>query len=375
MSELLTRLLGVRLVLLVGATVPLPAPREVTAALQSIEVTSDDRTGDGFQLTLKVAKDVAGDYGLIRRRTFDPFRRVIIGVVFGAVPEVLIDGVVTHQQFVPSDEPGASTLSVTGRDVTTMLDLEEKNDEYPNQPDFAIVARVIAGHAQYGLVPVTTPTLDFPIFLQRIPRQQETDLQFVNRLASRNGYVFYVEPLTFGLNTAYFGPENRLSIPQPALNVNLGPSTNVTSISFSQDGLAPMATTGTFVEPFSKTSLPIPALPPLKVPPLALVPTAARRTRLTRDTAQAGPVQAALSVLSSVTNAPDAVTAEGQVDSVRYSRALRARRLVGVRGAGLTHDGLWYVRRVTHRIEESGYTQRFGLSREGTGTSVPAVIP
>ena len=375
MSELVTRLLGARLVLLVGETVPLPAPREVTAALQSVEVTSDDRTGDGFQLTLKVAKDAGGDYGLVRSRTFDPFRRVIVGVAFGAIPDVLIDGVVTHQQLVPSDEPGASTLSVTGRDVSTMLDLEEKNDEYPNQPDSVIVTRVVAGYAQYGLLPLTTPTVDFPIFLQRIPRQQETDLQFVNRLARRNGYVFYVEPLTLGVNRAYFGPENRLGIPQSALNVNFGPSTNVTSISFSQDGLAPVSTSGTFVEPFSKTSLPIPALPPLKVPPLALSPTRARRTRVTRDTAQAGPVQAGLSVLSSMANAADPVTAEGEVDSVRYSRALRARRLVGVRGVGLTHDGLWYVRRVTHRIDQSGYTQRFGLSRDGTGTLVPAVIP
>ena len=28
-------------------------------------------------------------------------------------------------------------------------------------------------------------------------------------MAERNGFVFYIEPLTFGVNTAYWGPENR----------------------------------------------------------------------------------------------------------------------------------------------------------------------
>ena len=47
--------------------------------------------------------------------------------------------------------------------------------------------------------------------VQRIPRQQETDLAFMRRLAQRNGFVFYVEPVTFGVNRAYFGPEIRTS--------------------------------------------------------------------------------------------------------------------------------------------------------------------
>jgi len=111
------------------------------------------------------------------------------------------------------------------------------------------------------------------------------------------------------------------------------------------------------------------------VPPLALSPTPARRTTLTRDTAQQNPARAALSGLAESTNAPDAVTARGTVDTARYGHALRARRLVGVRGAGLTHDGLYYVRRVSHSLAPGSYTQSFELSREGTGSITPAVIP
>ena len=154
---------------------PLPASYEVMSAWQQIQVTNDSGQGDGFQITFNLARGVA-DYGLIQNGTVAPMKRIVIGVLFGALPEVLIDGVITHHQFNPGTQPGQATLTVTGRDLTTFLDLEEKNEEFPNQPDFLIATKVLAAYAKYGIVPVPTPTTDFPIMLQRIPRQQETDL-------------------------------------------------------------------------------------------------------------------------------------------------------------------------------------------------------
>jgi hypothetical protein len=372
---MLTGLLGVRLVLLLGDTIPLPAPAAAMHALRGVEVVSDDRTGDGFQLRFAVGKDAVVDSTLVASGALAPLKRVVVGVLFGVVPEVLIDGVITQQEVATGDQPGTSTLSVSGRDLSQLFDLEERNEEYPNQPDFVIAGRVMARYASYGVVPAPAPTTDFPIQLERIPRQQETDLAFLLRIARRNGFAFYLEPLTLGVSTAYLGPENRLGIPQAALTVDMGPATNARGLSFSQDGLAPVGVEGSFVDPFLKRTWPLPTLPPIKVPPLALSPTPARRTTLTRDTAQQNPARAALSGLAESTNAPDAVTARGTVDTARYGHALRARRLVGVRGAGLTHDGLYYVRRVSHSLAPGSYTQSFELSREGTGSITPAVIP
>jgi hypothetical protein len=371
----LSSILGVRLVLLVGETIPLPPPPGVATAVRQVQVTNDDRSGDGFQLRFAVGKDAVIDSSLLASGVVGPMRRVVVGVIFGALPEVLIDGVVTRHELSPGDEPGTSTLSVTGRDLSQVFDLEERNEEYPNQPDFVIATRVIARYAKYGVIPKPAPTADFPIQLERIPRQQETDLAFLNRIAERNGFVFYVEPLTLGVSTAYLGPENRLGLPQPALTVDMGPATTVRQLSFSQDALAPVGVEGTFVEPFTKLSLPLPQLPSLKVPPLALSPTPAARTALTRDTAQRNPAQAALAGLAAATNTPDSVSATGTIDTPRYGHALRARRLVGVRGAGFSYDGFYYVRKVTHTLEPGSYTQQFELSREGTGSLTPAVPP
>lgn len=365
--------LGIRLVLLLGKTVPLPAPASVMNALQRVRVINDAEGQDGFQITFTLGKDRLGEYGLLAGGALDPDRRVVIGVLLGARLEPLIDGVIYHHQVNPGAEPGTSTLTVSGRDISVLLDLEEKNAEYPNRPDFLIVTEILARYAQYGIVPQARPTTDVPIELHRVPRQHETDLRFIRRMAARNGFVFYLEPLTLGATTAYFGPENRLGLPQPALTVNMGTATNVNSLSFTNDALAPVGAQGSIVEPITKTSIRIPPLPSLRVPPLAASPAAPRRTTLLRRTASQNPGQAATTALAATSRAPEALSATGKLETVRYGHVLRARRLVGVRGAGLKHDGLYYVRRVTHEIEVGKYTQEFTLSREGTGTLLPVV--
>ncbi len=378
---MLASILGVRLVLWMGKTIPLPAPPDVLDALLKVEVTNDDENGDGFQITFSLGKDKTMDYSLLQSGAVEPFTRVMIGVILGASPEVLIDGVIAHHQVVPGNEPGTSTLVVTGKDVSQMLDLEQKNEKYENQPDFLIVTQLIGSYAQYGLVPTVTPTTDVPIVIERIPRQHETDLKFIRRLAKRNGFVFYIEPLTFGANTAYWGPENRLSVPQPALTMNMGSWTNVISLRISQDALSPVSTKGSFVEPITKTTIPIPQLPSLRIPPLAASPVEAKRTVILRDTANQNPAQSATSAVATVTGAPEAVTSDGELDTVRYGYVLRARKLVGVRGVGLSYSGNYYVRSVKHLIElgnpqtSATYKQQFKISKEGTGSLLPVVIP
>jgi hypothetical protein len=230
-------------------------------------------------------------------------------------------------------------------------------------------------------VPTVTPTADVPIIIERIPRQFETDLKFIKRLAKRNGFVFYIEPLTFGVNTAYWGPEKRLDVPQPALTMDMGAWTNVTSIRLSQDALSPVSTKGTFIEPITKTSIPIPSLPSLRIPPLSANPVAAKRTVILRDTANQNPSKAAVSAVSTVTGAPEAVKGEGELDTVRYGYVLRARKLVGLRGVGTTYGGNYYVSSVKHIIEignpkkSATYKQEFKIRKEGTGALLPVVRP
>ena len=80
---MLTSLLGIRFILLVGKTVPLPASYDMMAALTSVQVTNDVDQGDGFQITFTLSKNNPSNYSLLDG-SLDPFNRVIIGVLFGA---------------------------------------------------------------------------------------------------------------------------------------------------------------------------------------------------------------------------------------------------------------------------------------------------
>ena len=88
-----------------------------------------------------------------------------------------------------------------------------------------------------------------------------------------------------------------------------------------------------------------------------------------------GPVEAANFALRMLLTANDSVTGSGSLDVLRYGRVLRSRMLVGVRGAGLAYDGLYYVNSVTHNIKHGEYKQNFSLSRDGLISNTPAVLP
>lgn len=361
--------LGVRLQLLIGPNVPTPAPYSVMEALVRLDVRNRDRERDGFQITLTLGKEPDGDYGLVREGVLDPPNRVIIIAIFGVLPQVLIDGIITNHQLAPDRGPGGSTLVVTGEDISQKLDQEEKKRPHPNQSDSAIVTRILGEYARFGVAPSVTPTTDVPIEIDRVPSQRETDLAYVQQLALRNSFVFYIEPTAPFVNTAYWGPENRRDV-QSALTFDMGSDTDLEQLSFGFNALGPTAPKVTIVEPFTRRTIEI-SVPGLLNPALSSQPASPLRTTLSEDTANLNPIQAALRALSDSSQSADAATGQGVLNTALYGRALRPRRLVCVRGAGRTHNGLYYVEEVNHRIERGSYKQDFRLKREGRGAVSP----
>ena len=370
-------LFGIRLQLLIGRPeVPQPAPYEVVDSLVSLQVTNNDRERDGFQMEFSLGKDSLLEYGLLRSGVLDVKNRVIIVVIFGALPQVLIDGIITKHQVVPSNEPGRSTLHVTGEDISVKLSFEDQNLTYPNQSDSNIVKKILA---DAGFVPQVTETNDTPSDTERVPTQQCNHLRNIQKLAQRNGFIFYVEPTNIpGVNNAYWGKEKREGQPQPALTLNMGAQTNVdTAINFSFNALGPAEPEVSIIDSFTKLAMQIP-LPSLFFPSLASQPVKALRKTKARDTANLSFAQALLKALTGVTEASGAIEANGEVDAVRYGRALRSRRLVDVRGAGQSYDGTYYVRQVIHnirRLPRGEYKQSFTLKREGRGAPGTSVVP
>ena len=95
-------------------------------ALRQIEINNETDGNDGFEMTFTLGKGKLGEYELLSSGALDPDTRVVIGVLLGASPEPLIDGVIYHHQVMASNEPGMSTLTVKGRDISTLLDLKRR---------------------------------------------------------------------------------------------------------------------------------------------------------------------------------------------------------------------------------------------------------
>ncbi|MCR0982756.1 hypothetical protein [Roseomonas populi] len=377
---------SVHLTMLIGPTLPLPAPPTLMEALQSVEVTHRDDGPNGFQISFSLGRGSLADvldYGMLLGPVLKPFNRVILVVTHNGLPAVLMDGVVTHRQHAPDTEPGSALVTITGEDVSVMMDLEEKRAAHPCLPDMAIAAKIMLGYAKYAIVPDVRPpmALDMPLPVMRVPMQVGTDLQMLRGLAARNGFVFYVEPGPVpGTNRGYWGPPKRLDLPQPALNIGMGRDSNGAKLQFEYDALAPAVVGDTVQDSVTGARLPVRTFASTRLPPLVLDPatTPLHTTRSVLASAPGGlnMVQAYGRAQAVTDNASDAVvTARGEVDTLRYGRALRARGLVGVRGAGYTHDGLYYVKRVTHKIGPGTYTQDVTLTREGETALLPVVVP
>jgi hypothetical protein len=336
-----------------------------------------DRTG--FQLRFTLSKTSLIQLALLPAGFFDPMiTRVVIIVTFLGVPQVICDGVVTRQEMSPSNEAGQSTLTLTGEDLSVLMDVIEMKLPYPALPDAGKIGVILSKYAMFGIVPFVVPPL---VDTVKIPTdgfesQTGTDLSYIRGLASRCGYTFYVEPGPAPLSSiAYFGPDVRIPIPQPALSVNMDWATNVESLSFSLDGLSKKITVITILDPITgKIPLPIP-LPNIDVlkPPLGLRLTPPAKIIFSDDMSNLSPDEAAKSAFGLLREGADAISGNGSLSVPRYGSILRARLLVGVRGAGISYDGLYYVESVTHSIKRGEYKQNFTLSRDGLISQTPVV--
>ncbi|MEM8674580.1 MAG: hypothetical protein AAGF83_12000 [Cyanobacteria bacterium P01_G01_bin.67] len=360
---------GVYLTLMMGRIVPEPVPLQVVEALKNVQVSISSSQRSGFQLTLNVGQRSLINRELLPSGYFDTLNRVIIIATVKGNPNVLMDGVIARIELAPSNEPGQSTLTVTGEDVTRIMDLVDISGvPYPAMSAEARVALILAKYtATYGIIPKVIPSIFVNVNLPtaKIEGHQGTDLQYINQLAANVGYVFYVEPGPKpGANVAYWGPEIKSGLPQPALTIDSDASTNVESLSFNFDGFAKTKYVALIQEPTTKISIPIP------VPDINLInPTLGKnlptsfQVKPIRDFAKYTPTQAAATLLAKTARSANVVGASGSLNVLRYGRVLKARQLVGVRGAGQLYDGLYYVNRVTHNIQQGEYKQNFTLSR------------
>lgn len=319
---------------------------------------------------------------MLGHQLLKPFNRIIIIVIINTLPRVLFDGLITNIQVVPSNGSGAaSRLIIMGEDLGVVMNLKEEPETYENQSDFQIVTKIISSYAKYGIIPLVIPpsTSYNTTVREKLRCKTGTDFDYLQRLAAKNDHIFFVEPADVpGTNMAYWGPKELKYRPKNPLNVNMGADTNVSSISFQYDALKPFSISGTIKIPFINMEI------PLRIKSSSRTPLASKSAaELNQDNTReikfrldgSNFSESFVEAQSMVNTSMDSVFSSGELDTVEYGDILRARSTVIVRGVGLTNDGIYYVRSVTHVIKPGqGYSQSFELSREGLGSTLQGLI-
>ncbi|MGO9274107.1 MAG: hypothetical protein ACLQOO_28370 [Terriglobia bacterium] len=367
------------LTILSGQVQATPVAKPLMDAFTDAEVTVSATGKSGFQLSFTLANSSPLQlFFLLAMGAPILLIRVILVVSFGGLPQVIMDGMVKHTEVVPDAMQGSSKLVITGEDLSAVMDLTDSSGTpYPGlTPDLRVLA-ILGKYATFGIVPnvfpVVTPDADSPSV--RIPSQKGTDLAYVQQLAKEAGYVFFMQPgPTPGSCQAYWGPLIKIGVPQPALNVNMDTWTNVETLNFRyepQNAVAPIIylqdpTTG------AVTQVAVSGANPLN-PPLGSVVPVPQKTVPLPYTAKLTPAQALMAGYAKAAETADIVTVDGTISVLRYGGILQARQLVGVRGAGVAFDGLYYVDSTKHQIKLGEYKQSFTLKRNALVSNVPVV--
>jgi hypothetical protein len=347
-------------------------------ALTSVKVTSASGSASGFELVFSFSNSSPLNTLLLLLGQAGPFIRTIVVVTVNGQQQVLIDGVITHHQVSPGIGSGNATFTVTGSDLTALMNyIDFTGIPYPAMPAEARIALIIAKYAMFGMIPLVIPSLfiDIPIPVNSIPVHKGTDLSYINDLAAEAGYIFYIDPGPVpGTNIAYWGPEIKIGIPQPALNINMDSFTNIESLNFSFQGDSKSIPIVFIQNQQTRAPIPIPIpdISPLN-PPLGLLPPFPVKLNKLKDTAKLSPMKAISMGIAEASKSSEAVTVSGTLNVMRYGHILKSRGLVGVRGAGYAFNGLYYVKSVTHHIKKGEYKQDFTLTRNGLISTIPNV--
>ena len=305
--------------------------------------------------------------------------RVVLVVTINGNAESLIDGVATNVEMQPG-EGGVGKLVVKGKDLSALMDIIDSPAlPFPAMPPSVRVLLILAKYAAFGVVPLVIPSIvDDPAAADRSRSRssaapttptssrsrERCGLRVLPRAGPESGHVEGLLGPRDPRRRAAAGADHRHGRAEQRRAAARSTSTRRSKT--DPDRLLPgAADQGADRHSDSGHHAAQPAARPGAA--AAAEDRAPRRHRppVARSALMAG--------LAYAGQHSDSVFGNGQLDVARYGRLLKSRQLVGVRGAGLPFDGLYYVKSVTHDIERGAYKQSFTLARNGLISTLPTV--
>lgn len=326
-------------------------------ALVDIQVEEATSEADAATLTAQAVPGADGEWTSLLDPLIAPRTPLAVQVTHGDA-SYRFEGLSTEAAW-DIDAEGASRLTIKAVDRTLELDLEEKVVAWPGTSESAVAEAIFASYGMSAEVESTPsgPDPDVHVLLQRA-----SDWAFLRSLATRWGYVTYVES-SDGRTTGHFHSIDPLADPQGEL-----------ALGFGGDALR------------VKAQAQLAAGQKVMAQRIPALSDAAQEGEATGDDRSQG--QTSLAGQATILLAPVDVrgeveplaTATGlaresafamrlrvEIDTAGVGLMVRARRTMLIRGLGSVVSGLYLVERVRHIISVDGHRQQIELVRNALG--------
>ena len=332
----------------------------------SIEVY--ERLGETTYYTINFSCDIADeDISLLGDSRISPGAELMIIIASDDVNECLVRGPVFSHDINLSNGGDGSSVMVKGADNTLQMDREFKS-VITEGTDSEAVTTIASDYFDETLK--TTETSSTHPEDKHTLIQRGTDLQFVRKLARRNGYKFWIAYDEEGKETPHFDRPDLDSDPVAELIINRQ-DYNINSLQISWDSHRPSVAQGLQLDFADKSNIEGSVT---EAPHTLLGSTSqqdfasdAVTIDLSAPVDDSGELNARLE--AAMIEANFFVNASCQTSMQQLGKSVRAGTLVTVTGAGTQHSGTYLVAAVKHMIDESAHTMDIELIRNAVGPS------
>lgn len=340
-----------------------PAP-DLFLSLLEMDVEEDHRLATTFRIKLSIQKQDDGMWTFLDDDRLQLWKKLEITATVADGDTSLITGYVTRMNAHIADSETDSFLELRGMDATCLMNLEEKIKDWPGQSDSDIASQILSSYGLTAQVDDTSVVHDDTV---STIIQRDTDIQFLKRLAWRNGFECVVRG-----DTAYFQKPPLSGTPLPVLAAFFGPDTNVNWLDVRMNGTRPMQVEMHQIDAIGKQVLDATAVQGQQTqlgsnPASSLSPPGGATSKMIVRHRIATGQQEMTAFSQAVSDEAEwFIEATGEVDSLIYGSVLQSRQLVPIKGVGGTFSGMYYVTQVKHSFTVDRYMQKFTARRNAS---------
>jgi phage protein D len=346
-----------------GLGIAIAVNDQVEAELaEAVQVEVYERLGYAATYRIRYDMDISeGDIPLLTDSRLQSGSMLSILVPVENTPECLVKGPVHNQRIHLAHGGASSWLEVVGSDTTVMMDRETRTTQWEDLRDSDVITTILGN---YGYVPDVESTDAGHYSDKHSLVQRDSDYRFVQRLARRNGCLFWVTSNEVGIETAHFKQPSLDSPTEVELLINVENS-NIDHFDIAWDVERPTSVTSKQLDLNSlddidgeNSDYP---LTPLGNDGLTDIVSDTQSVHLNAPVDDTGDLRARTDAL--LLEAGWFIKAQCETNLDAAGGLIRAHTLVDVRGAGQRFSGSYFAAGVRHIIDPAMHRMEISLLR------------